>query len=54
VSGAARITALSAIEQAQIARNPGFENVRNSISPTHDYYDQAVAWGNQWLRARGF
>ncbi|NTW40781.1 MAG: hypothetical protein HGA44_13015 [Cellulomonadaceae bacterium] len=42
-----------AIEQAMIARNPHFTNIRNSIKPTHDYYRQAVTWGNQWLKANG-
>jgi len=27
-----------------------FQNIRNSISPTHAWYDQAVEWGEQWLR----
>ena len=43
-----------AIEQAVIVRNPGFQNVRNSISPAHSYYHEAVGWGEQWLRARGY
>ena len=34
-----------AIEQALITRNPGFENIRNSISPSHSWYPQAVNWG---------
>ncbi|MGC4192635.1 MAG: hypothetical protein QM589_15950 [Thermomicrobiales bacterium] len=42
------------IEQALIARNPGFENKINSISPTHSYYDDAVSWGEAWLRQKGF
>ena len=42
-----------AIEEALIVRNPGFENVRHAISPTHVYYDQALAWGRAWLRANG-
>ena len=39
-----------AIEQALIKNNPCFQNIRNSISPTHTWYDQAVEWGEQWLR----
>lgn len=31
-----------AIEQARIVENPGFQNIRNSISPKHSYYQQAV------------
>ena len=31
-----------AIEQALIKNNPGFQNIRNSISPTHTWYNQAV------------
>jgi len=43
-----------AIEQALIERNPGFENIRNSISPNHPWYDQAVDWGESWLTKNGF
>lgn len=43
-----------AIEQALIARNPGLENAINSISPRHSYYQQAVDWGEAWLRANGY
>ena len=39
-----------AIEQALIKNNPGFQNIRNSISPTHTWYNQAVEWGEHWLR----
>ncbi|MEX2205538.1 MAG: RHS repeat-associated core domain-containing protein, partial [Myxococcota bacterium] len=39
------------IEQAQILRNPGFENLRNSISPRRADYDAAVERGESWLRA---
>ena len=42
-----------AIEQALIVRNPFFQNIRNSISPSHPWYDDAVAWGEAWLRANG-
>jgi hypothetical protein len=49
IRGAAR-----SIEQALIVRNPGFQNIRNSISPRHSYYDDAVKWGEAWLRANGF
>lgn len=43
-----------AIEQAIIKNNPGFQNKINSVSPKHEYYDQAVAWGEQWLRQNGY
>lgn len=50
-----------AIEQALIERAGGtapkggsFQNLRNSISPTHGYYGQAVDWGEAWLRANGY
>ena len=43
-----------AIEQALIARNPGFGNKINSISQTHSYYDDAVSWGEAWLQQNGF
>jgi hypothetical protein len=42
-----------AIEQALINRNPGFENIRNSISPNHSWYGEAVEWGEAWLKAEG-
>ncbi len=42
-----------AIEQARIARNQG-QNIRNSISPRHSWYQDAVAWGEGWLQANGF
>ncbi len=42
-----------AVEQAMIERNPGFENKINSISPNHDWFDQAVEWGENWLRSNG-
>jgi hypothetical protein len=42
------------IEQALIVRNPGFENQINSINPSQPYYQQAVDWGNSWLKANGF
>jgi len=41
-----------AIEQALILRNQG-ENIRNSISPAHEYYDEAVQWGTNWLHENG-
>jgi len=42
------------IEQALIKRynmvdSPLYLNARNSISPTHSYYQQAVDYGNWWL-----
>ncbi|MFV0493587.1 hypothetical protein [Mycobacterium sp.] len=42
-----------AIEQALIVRNPGFQNKINSISPNHSWYQEAVDWGEAWLRANG-
>ncbi len=42
-----------AIEQALIEQNPHFQNVINSISPRHAYYEGAVDWGDAWLRANG-
>lgn len=43
-----------AVEQAMIERSPGFENMRNSISPAHSYYRDAVDWGEEWLTRNGF
>ncbi|WNV87867.1 RHS repeat-associated core domain-containing protein [Umezawaea sp. Da 62-37] len=42
-----------AIEQALINRSQGLNKI-NSISPSHPYYQQAVNWGNAWLRRNGF
>ena len=42
-----------AIEQALINRNPGFANIRNSISPNHSWYGEAVEWGRRGSRRRG-
>ncbi|MFJ2506070.1 polymorphic toxin-type HINT domain-containing protein [Microbacterium sp. NPDC087592] len=42
-----------AVEQALIVQNSGFENLINSISPRHSFYDQAVEWGRAWLTANG-
>jgi len=43
-----------AIEEALIVRNPHFENIRHSISPRHPYYQQAVNWGESWLKSHGY
>ena len=43
-----------AIEQAMIVRNPEWENVANSISPSHGWYQQAVDWGERWLQGNGY
>jgi hypothetical protein len=43
-----------AVEQALIVRNPGFRNIKNSIDPSHPWYQQAVDWGEAWLQAHGF
>jgi hypothetical protein len=42
-----------AVEQALIVQNSGFENLINSVSPRHSFYDQAVEWGRAWLTANG-
>jgi predicted GIY-YIG superfamily endonuclease len=47
VRGAAR-----AIEQALIVRNRG-QNKINSISPKRPFYQEAVDWGEAWLRGNG-
>ena len=41
-----------AIEQAMIVIRKG-QNAINSISPTHTYYDEAVRWGQWWLKKNG-
>lgn len=43
-----------AIEQALIVRNPGYDNLINSIGTQHSWYQQAVDWGETWLRGNGF
>jgi RHS repeat-associated protein len=43
-----------AIEQALIGRNPGFENIRNTISPAHPWHQKAVEWGEAWLKLHGY
>jgi hypothetical protein len=40
-----------AIEQSLINSNPSFDNAINSISPTRNWYDEAVNWGNQALNS---
>ncbi|MGA8789009.1 MAG: RHS repeat-associated core domain-containing protein, partial [Paenarthrobacter sp.] len=42
-----------AIEQALISANPDFENKINSISPKRPFFEQAVEWGDSWLKANG-
>ena len=42
-----------AIEEALIVRNPGFQNARHEISPSHSWYQDALDWGNDWLRGQG-
>ena len=41
------------IEQALINNNPDFENEINSISPDRDWYDDAVNYGNDFLKKMG-
>uniref|UniRef100_UPI00059119FF GIY-YIG nuclease family protein n=1 Tax=Effusibacillus pohliae TaxID=232270 RepID=UPI00059119FF len=43
-----------AIEQVLINRNPQFSNKINSISPKRPWYNEAVQWGEAWLKQRGF
>jgi hypothetical protein len=43
-----------AVEEALIVQNPGFENQRHSISPRKPFYDDALAWGQQWLSTHGY
>ena len=42
-----------AIEEALIVRNPGFQNLRHGISPQHAWYQDALEWGNDWLKGQG-
>jgi hypothetical protein len=43
-----------AIEQALLNRNPQFQNRINSISPLRSFYNDAVRWGEAWLKSHGF
>ncbi len=43
-----------AIEQVIKVRNPQFENVINSISPTRSWYGEAIEWGAKWLADNGY
>jgi RHS repeat-associated protein len=43
-----------AIEEALIKRNPGYQNINHSIDPSHPWYDDAVAWGEDWLTKNGY
>jgi hypothetical protein len=42
------------VEEALIVRNPAFENARHEIAVSQPYYQQALNWGEQWLRTHGF
>ena len=42
-----------AIEQAIINNFENLENKINSISPRRDWYDEAVRWGENWLKSIG-
>jgi hypothetical protein len=42
-----------AIEEALIVRNPAFQNLRHEISPSHSWYQDALDWGDDWLRGQG-
>jgi hypothetical protein len=45
---------IGTLPQALVVRNPGYDNIINSISPGHSYYQQAVDWGESWLNRKGF
>jgi hypothetical protein len=42
-----------AIEQYFKTLNPNFDNIRNSISPRHEWYQQAMDWAAQWVKNNG-
>jgi RHS repeat-associated protein len=42
-----------AIEEALIVRDRG-QNLRHEISPRHPWYNDALAWGEDWLTRNGF
>ncbi|KNC67897.1 hypothetical protein AC626_07945 [Pseudoalteromonas rubra] len=42
-----------AVEQALILRNPQYLNRINSISPKRPIYNDAVKWGNNFLKGMG-
>lgn len=39
-----------AIEQVLIEKNPQFSNKINSIAKSRDWYDEAIEWGNGWVK----
>lgn len=39
-----------AIEQVLIEKNPQFSNKINSIAKSRDWYDEAIEWGNEWVK----
>jgi predicted GIY-YIG superfamily endonuclease len=43
-----------AVEQALINRNSHFSNKINSISSKRPWYNEAVQWGENWLKIRGY
>jgi hypothetical protein len=43
-----------AIEQAMKEASADFSNIINSISPKRDWYNDAVNWGNSWLKSNGY
>lgn len=42
-----------AVEEALFMRNPGFQNIRHPISPSHSWYQDALNWGESWLGRNG-
>jgi hypothetical protein len=43
-----------AVEQVLIERNPQFQNQINSISQSREWYSEARAWGETFLKNFGF
>ena len=37
-----------------ILRNPGYQNKINAISPTRPFYEDAVSYGEAWLKNNGY
>lgn len=43
-----------AIEQTMIEANKQFSNKINSISSKREWYDDAISWGQKWLKEQGY
>jgi hypothetical protein len=47
-------TSYSYVTNIEPAPTSPLKNARNSFSPTHPWYQQAVDWDEAWLKTHGF